>query len=102
MDVRSILPIGSVVLLVKATKKIMIIGIKQTNMNTNKEYDYLGVLYPEGNLDGDSQVLFNHEDIEKIFFTGYENEERDIFIENLAAYFDNLQEQSEELEEFSE
>jgi len=96
MEVRSLLPIGSVVLITGAEKKLMIIGIKQTNVETNKEYDYLGVLYPEGNLDGNTQVLFNHDDIETIFFTGYENEERDIFIESLAQFFDDLQKQEED------
>lgn len=87
MEIKNLLPIGSVVLLKDAQKKIMVFGVKQTNMETDVEYDYIGVLYPEGNLGGESQLLFQHEDIEKVYFTGYEDEERQEFIENLAGFY---------------
>ena len=45
---KNLLPIGSVVLLKDATKKLVIIGILQVNPSENKIYDYLGVPYPEG------------------------------------------------------
>ncbi len=87
MQINELLPIGSVVILKEATKKIMIIGIKQTDSGTDTEYDYLGVLYPEGNLGGESQILFNHDGIEQVFFRGYEDDERNAFIEKLEKYF---------------
>lgn len=31
-------------------KKIMIFGVKQTDAENRIEYDYMGVIYPEGNL----------------------------------------------------
>lgn len=52
MDIKSLLPIGTVVLLKGAKKKLMIIGVKQTNAETDEEFDYLGVIYPEGNIGG--------------------------------------------------
>lgn len=74
-----LLPIGSVVLLQGAVKKLMIIGVYQ-NIQRNGEnvdnYDYLGVLYPEGFLNMDSMMLFNHEQICDVVFTGYDNSER--------------------------
>ncbi len=78
-----LLPIGSVVGIKKADKKLMIFGIKQKNAETDKEYDYVGVLYPEGNLGPEYQFLFDSDDISEVFFTGYESEERDYFINNL-------------------
>lgn len=38
------------------------------------------VLYPEGNVGTEYQMLFNHDKIKSIEFRGYENEERERFI----------------------
>lgn len=87
--IRELLPIGSVVLLKEGKKKVMIFGIKQTDKASGKEYDYIGVVYPEGNLGEQLQFFFQHENIDQVFFRGYEDEERDRFIEKLAAYYDS-------------
>lgn len=65
---KNLLPIGSVVLLKDATKKLVIIGILQVNPSENKIYDYLGVPYPEGYVSSDNNFLFNHSDINDIIF----------------------------------
>ena len=49
-------------------------------MRLEKLYDYAGVLYPEGNVGTEYQMLFNHDKIKSIEFRGYENEERERFI----------------------
>ncbi len=70
------LPIGSVVLLKEATKRIMITGYCSTvPEQPNVTYDYTGVLFPEGNLAGDDIALFNHEQIASIPHVGLEDEE---------------------------
>lgn len=89
MNVRELLPIGSVIWLKDAKKPLMIFGIKQSNLETEEEYDYIGVLYPEGNMGTDSQFLFQHEDIESVEFIGYETAERDVFIERLEEFYKN-------------
>ena len=89
-NVRELLPIGSVVLLKSATKKAMIYGVKQGDKASGTEYDYIGVVYPEGNMGTGTQFFFNHDGIDQVFFTGYENEERTEFIDKLAQYYDNL------------
>ena len=86
MKVKELLPIGSVVLL-KGGKRLMIYGIKQTDNATEIEYDYISVLYPEGNMGEAGQYLFNHEDIEQVYFKGYEEEEREEFLENLSEFY---------------
>lgn len=79
-----LLPIGSVVLLRGGAKKLMIVGIKQIKTDAEdvdkKEYDYIGVMYPEGFLGNETNFLFNHEDINDVVFTGYNNPERAEFI----------------------
>lgn len=88
-EIKKLLPIGSVILLRDAKKKLMIHGIRQTAKESGKEYDYIAVMYPEGNIGGESQVLFNHADIEEILFRGFENEERDLFLDCLEKFYEN-------------
>jgi hypothetical protein len=92
MNIKELLPIGSVVLLEGGEKRLMIFGIKQTEQETGVEYDYIGVMYPEGNMGQGSQFLFNHEQIKEIYFKGCEDEERNVFIENLEKFYENKNE----------
>lgn len=88
MEIKDLLPIGSVVLLKNGEKRLMITGIMQSKEEElDKLYDYLGVLYPEGHLGGEFQYLFNHADINKIVFRGYEDEERLAFLEKLSQFY---------------
>lgn len=87
MDFSELLPIGSVVILKNAVKKLMVYGVGQTNSKTGKDYDYIGVMYPEGNMGEGTQYLFNHSDIDEVFFRGFEDPERDAFIEKLEGYY---------------
>ena len=84
---KHLLPIGSVVLLKDATKKLVIIGRLQVNPQENKVYDYLGVPYPEGYIGSDNNFLFNHDDINDIIFSGYVNPEREIFINTMELLY---------------
>lgn len=80
------LPIGSVVLLKGATKKLMITGFCMADKNNNQQkYDYCGCLFPEGIMDTDKMALFNHQQIDKIFYLGYSNEEEIKFKNTLIA-----------------
>ncbi|WP_090689992.1 DUF4176 domain-containing protein [Bacillus sp. 166amftsu] len=49
-------------------------GRKQKQSN-RKNRDYVGCLYPYGNLSKDYNVFFDHIQIEEVLFTGYENKE---------------------------
>ncbi len=85
---KELLPVGSVVLLQGATKKTIIIGIMQIKEGEeNKTYDYIGVPYPEGFLGKDSAYLFNREHINDVIFTGYDNPERQGFLELAEQIF---------------
>ena len=87
MEIKKLLPIGSVVLLEEGKKRLMIYGITQTEQETQQEYDYIGVVYPEGNMGQGTQFLFNHNQIKEVFYKGFEDEERRMFIERLADYY---------------
>ncbi|MGN0548744.1 MAG: DUF4176 domain-containing protein [Acutalibacteraceae bacterium] len=84
MIIKDLLPIGSVVLLKGATRKLMITGIKTATQDNPEEFfDYIGVLYPEGFLGEEGNFLFNHDDINDVVFTGYSNPEREEFLDFL-------------------
>lgn len=87
-DVRELLPIGSVVLLKEAEKRLMVFGVRQTDEESRTEYDYIGVLYPEGNMGEKVRFLFNHEDIQEICFRGYDDPERTQFMQRLYDFFE--------------
>ena len=91
-EIKEFLPLGSVVLLKGATKKIMITGFASVSPDTgDKVYDYSGCFFPEGFIDYDEVFVFDHEQIEKICFTGFQDEEEKEFMKNLTEELTNLQ-----------
>ena len=80
MNREKYLPIGSVVLLKTAKKRIMVTGFVAKAQETgDKVFDYMGCLYPEGVISSDKNLLFNHDQIDKIYYLGYSDEEEKIF-----------------------
>ena len=74
----------------------MIFGIGQTDIESGVSFDYIAVAYPEGNMGEGTQFLFNHDDIEEVYFRGMEDEERTEFISRLEEFY---REQEENLED---
>ena len=70
---KNYLPLGSVVLLKGAKKKVMIIGRSQ--ICDDATYDYSAVLFPEGYLNKDQMFVFNNEDIDVLYYVGMQNDE---------------------------
>lgn len=85
-----LLPIGSVVLLREANKRIMIYGRLQKNMNNGELYDYIACSYPEGNLDPNKAILFNHDDIQKVYFIGFQDREEIEYSELIDKNYESL------------
>ena len=81
------LPLGSVVLLQGGTQKLLIIarGINARQNGETVFYDYGGVLYPDG-LTGDRMAYFNHEAVDTVLFTGYDDEENRHCANNINRY----------------
>ena len=102
------LPIGTVVLLKGGKKRAMITGFcSVAQENQQKIYDYSGCVYPEGYLSSNQVCLFDHDQIEKIFFEGFVDEEEIQFKEKLNRIVSNLEkerapESTETVEEMSE
>ena len=72
---KKFLPIGSVVLLKNSQKRVMIVGVKQKQVDSEKVWDYSACLYPEGVLDPDRLFLFDAEQIERLSFIGFQDGE---------------------------
>ncbi|MDR4983877.1 hypothetical protein CN491_06080 [Bacillus cereus] len=79
-------PIGSIVILKEGTKKLMIFGRKQqVETDEIRKFDYMGCPYPEGYMNPDFTYLFNHDDIQEVVSTGYEDQEERTFQENVLS-----------------
>ncbi len=64
-------PIGTVVVLKDGTWPLMIYGRKQiAKKNLDMLYDYVGCLYPQGYVDNDYIVFFQHNDIDRVLHKG--------------------------------
>ena len=78
-----LLPIGSVVLLNQADQRMMIIGRSQKDQDSGRIFDYAGCLYPTGIINSNEVYLFDAEDIDVLFFIGFQDFEE-------LAYRDEL------------
>lgn len=85
---KNFLPIGSVVLLKEGKKRIMIYGRLQRNNDNGKLFDYIGCFYPEGSIDTTKVIMFNHEDIETLFFIGFQDGEELTFRKKLSDAYE--------------
>ena len=89
------LPIGTVVLLKHAIKRVMIIGFKakrnqdDSTVSADNEFDYVGCIYPEGMVKNIPTMLFNHEQISKIYHMGLEDEEEEREFKNMIMKQNN-------------
>ena len=78
------LPIGTIVLLENATKKIMITGYASVSPDTEGVvYDYSGCPYPEGFMSYNQVCVFNANQIEVVVSQGYSNDEQKEFSQTL-------------------
>lgn len=87
-SMKKYLPIGSVVLLKDSKKRIMIVGVKQKQADSEKVWDYSACLYPEGILNPDKLFLFDSEQIERLYFIGFQDGEGLAFLERISKMDD--------------
>lgn len=84
MNYEKYLPIGTVVMLKGGKKRAMITGFCSiSGEDKSKIFDYSGCLYPEGFISSNQTLLFNHEQIDKIFHFGLVDEEEKQFKQKL-------------------
>lgn len=98
-----LLPIGSVVLLKDSSKRVMIVGVLQKQIKEGDEvvWDYSACLYPEGYMGPDKTFLFDHEQIEKVYAIGYQDEEQFTFKQNIDVIRNELRAGTITLEELA-
>ena len=88
MNIEKYIPIGSVVILKGGSKRVMVIGF--CCMDEQKRiFDYAGCLYPEGVLSSDKTLLFDHNQIERIYCLGYSDVEEKEFKAKLNEMMKN-------------
>ncbi len=86
---KSVLPIGSVVLLKGASKKVMIIGLKHKQQDSEKVWDYLACLYPEGIVDVNKLYFFDSEQVECLYFIGFQDTEGLLWTQKVKELYEN-------------
>ena len=87
MKMNDYIPLGSVVYLKGGVQKVLLIARAINVRKGNKVFffDYGGVPYPEG-LISDRAAYFNKEDIVKVVFMGYHDEDDDMAVESIKRY----------------
>ena len=75
-------PLGTIVTISGGIKKIMIIarGVATKLDGKTQAFDYGGCPYPEGMIE-DQLLFFNHEDIAKVAFEGFSDEDNVLMVE---------------------
>ena len=76
---KDLLPLGSIVLLKDGNKRVMICSRVQVRAGDDRIYDYAACLYPEGIIAPNSLFFFNHEDIQTVYFIGFQDPEEILF-----------------------
>ena len=87
------LPIVSVVRLKEGQKRLMITGFLQMEQDEKGQkniWDYSGCLYPEGMLTSEANYVFNHSQIEKVYFVGLVDEEEEEFKKKLEKAIEEI------------
>lgn len=81
------IPVGSVVLLKGAARKLLIIARAINVQHNGKQFffDYGAVSYPEG-LQGDQMAYFNKDAVAKVVFAGYHDIEDENMVDSIQAY----------------
>lgn len=87
---REILPLGSVVTLRQAQKRLMVIGRLQRDSQSERIFEYCGVLWPEGLISSDKVYLFDGSDVELVWFIGLQEEEEFQFRDFLDEKYEEL------------
>ena len=78
---KTFLPLGSIVILKGALKKLMIVN--RANLVKDQYFDYGAILYPEGMIDG-NLAYFNNDDIFKVISKAYTDDDDTLMVAQLT------------------
>ena len=93
---KKLLPIGSVVKLKEVPHKVMIIGHLMTAADDEKQWDYAAVHYPQGLIDPEKFILFNHDSIELMYFIGLQDADGLAYMKDMFVKINGLDMQDDE------
>ncbi|NCB70396.1 MAG: DUF4176 domain-containing protein [Clostridia bacterium] len=83
------LPIGSIVLLNGTEKALMVYGRKQIHLESGKEFDYIGCLYPEGYINDELTIFFNNDQIANVVHEGFSDQSESAFVNEYLGHVEN-------------
>lgn len=83
------LPIGTIVLLQGTDKPLMVYGRKQTHLESGREFDYIGCLYPEGYITDELTFFFNNDQISSVVHEGYSDKTECAFVKEYLGSVEN-------------
>ena len=88
------LPIGSIVYLKEGSRKLMVLnrGALLEQSGEKHLFDYSGCIYPVG-LDAEQILYFNEENIDKVVYEGFKDDEETRYQELYTEWLDNNSEQ---------
>lgn len=89
---RSFLPLGTIVVLRGAMKKLLIIS--RASKVEGDFFDYGAIMYPEGMI-GSTAAYFNQDDIFRIIHKGYSDEDEELVQEILNDAYTHFQSQQD-------
>ena len=88
---KKFLSIGTVVNLKESNKLLIIVGFLATKDGEEKVYDYCGFDFPKGYLGVEKIVYFDDSQIDKIIYSGMENDSEQIeFHKQLVSEFNSI------------
>lgn len=80
---KKVLPLGSVVLLKGAKRYIVVMGYMMVEEGEDKVWDYMGCAYPIGAVSSEATLMFDRNQIDKVIFEGFSDEEGETFREKV-------------------
>ncbi|MBR3104508.1 MAG: DUF4176 domain-containing protein [Lachnospiraceae bacterium] len=90
MKYQDLLPCGSIVKLKDGERYMMICGRVVAADGSDRIFDYVGCLYPEGMSMPDNMYFFDRDAIERILFIGFQDEEELAFREEVLEQLGDL------------
>ena len=96
-EIEKFLPLGSICLFKGTKRKSIIVGyFARTERDSDKICDYMVYPYPVGACDGSKILVFNHKDIEKVYYIGYNDKSQKKFNEKMIGVSKELEKIIEE------
>lgn len=90
---KKLLPLGTIIYLEEGNQKIMVVarGAVYQDSDSGKDvyFDYMGCRYPAG-IDPEDGLFFNEDNIDKVLFEGYKDEDEERFLELYEEWENDL------------